>query len=184
VTSSGKRPARCRLSHPAAGTGGQAASAAGCPWRPAPSRKADLRKEYVHPGVPQTRLFAPVTEAETAITTLRDAIKDMCTRTGNPVEARPDDDEDAVDPRKGGFANATVISAGVTRETGLRICYVMFGQEYESEVTHPEEDPAPLMLHLLSKIKVPISAVRAYRGNEMIDEIVVTMRGSSIREIS
>jgi hypothetical protein len=31
---------------------------------------------------------------------------------------------------------------------------------------------------------VPISAVRAYRGNEMIDEIVVTMRGSSIREIS
>jgi hypothetical protein len=73
-----------------------------------------LRKEYVHPGVPQTRLFAPVTEAETAITTLRDAIKDMCNRTGNPVEARPDDDED----------------------------------------------------------------------DEMIDEIVVTMRGSSIREIS
>jgi hypothetical protein len=65
----------------------------------------------------------------------------MYTRTGNPVEAWPDDDEDAVDPRKGGFANATVISAGVTRETGLRICYVMFGQEYESEVTHPEEDP-------------------------------------------
>ncbi len=142
-------------------------------------------EEGIRPSwVPQIRLFAPATEAATAITTLRDAIKDMYTRTGNPVEAWPDDDEDAVDPRKGGFANATVISAGVTRETGLRICYVMFGQEYESEVTHPEEDPAPLMLHLLSKIKVPISAVRAYRGNEMIDEIVVTMRGSSIREIS
>lgn len=143
-----------------------------------------LRKGYVHPGVPQSKLFAPVTEAETAITTLRDAIKDMYIRTGNQVEAWPDDDEDAVDPRKGGFANATVISAGVTRETGLRICYVMFGQEYESEVTHPDKDPVPLMEDLLRKIKVPISAVRAYRGDEMVEEISVRMRGSSLRWVN
>lgn len=140
------------------------------------------RKEYVHPGVPQNRLFAPVTEAETAITVLREAIKDMYALTGNPVEAWPDDDEDAVDPRNGGFANATVISAGVTRETGLRISYVMFGEEYESKVTHPNEEPLPLMRDLLLKIRVPISAVRAYRGNEMIEEITVKMRGSSLRE--
>jgi hypothetical protein len=139
-----------------------------------------LRKEYVHPGAPQTRLFAPLAEAEAAITTLRLAIKDIYARTGEAAEAWPDDDEDAVDPRKGFFAHATVIRAGVTRETGLRICYVMSGQEYEAEVTGPHEDHVALMEDLLRKIRVPVSAIRAYRGNELIDELTVKMRGSSL----
>ena len=53
-----------------------------------------LRKEYVHPGAPQTRLFAPLAEAEAAITTLRLAIKDIYARTGEAAEAWPDDDEE------------------------------------------------------------------------------------------
>jgi hypothetical protein len=102
-----------------------------------------LRKEYVHPAVPQERLFAPVEEAEKAVAVIRLAIKDMYERTGTPPEVWPDDDEDAVDPRKGGFANATVIRAGASRETGLRICYVMLGQEHESEVALPDVDHRP-----------------------------------------
>ena len=69
------------------------------------------------PAVAQQRLFAPVTEADEAIATLRLAIKDMYARTGTPAEAWPDDDQDAVDPRKGGFAHATVLHAGARRET-------------------------------------------------------------------
>jgi hypothetical protein len=138
-----------------------------------------LRKDYVHPSVAQARLFAPLSEAEEAIATLRLAIKDMYVRVGAALEAWPDDDEDAIDPRKDSIAHATVVRAGVTRETGLRICYVMSGREYESEVTRPDEDHIALMEDLLRKIRVPISAVRAYRGNELIDEITVKMRGSS-----
>jgi hypothetical protein len=83
------------------------------------------------------------------------------------MEAWPDDDQDAIDPRGGAmvmsaFMHGTVIRAGATRETGLRICYVMSGQEYESEITSPEEDHIALMYDLRRKIRVPISAVRAY----------------------
>lgn len=138
-----------------------------------------LRKEYVHPAVPQERLFAQVGEAENSISTLRLAIKDMYARTGNPAETWPNDDQDAVDPRTGGFANGTVIKAGVTRETGLRICYVMFGQEYESLVALPDEDHLVLMDDLLRRITVPISRVRAYRGTELIEEVEVKTRGST-----
>jgi len=74
------------------------------------------------PAVAQERLFAHVAETDKAIATLRLAVKDMYSRTETPAEAWPDDDQDAVDPRKGGFANATVLHAGATRETGLRIC--------------------------------------------------------------
>lgn len=136
-----------------------------------------LRKDYVHPAVPQARLFSPVEEAERAITTLRLAIKDMFARTGMAVEVWPDDDQDAVDPRKGGFANATVLRAGATRETGVRITYVMLGEEYETEVAPPDADYVALMEDLLRRIVVPISAVRAYCGDELIDEMTVRMRG-------
>jgi hypothetical protein len=66
--------------------------------------------------------LAHVAETDKAIATLRLAVKDMYSRTETPAEAWPDDDQDAVDPRKGGFANATVLHAGATRETELRIC--------------------------------------------------------------
>lgn len=118
-------------------------------------------------------------EAEKAIATLRLAIKDMYARARTPAEAWPDDDQDAVDPRKGFVGHLTILRAGAARETGIRICYVMLGQEYESDIALPGKDHIALMEDLLRGIRVPISAVRAYRGNELIDEIVVKMRGSS-----
>lgn len=138
-----------------------------------------LRKDYVHPAVAQARLFCPVEEAERAITTLRLAIKEMFSRTGVAVETWPDDDDDPIDPRKGDFAHGTVIRAGASRETGTRICYVMLGDEYDTEVAPPGADHVALMGDLLRRINVPISAVRAYRAGVLIDEITVRMRGGS-----
>lgn len=138
-----------------------------------------MRKDYVHPGVAQERLFAPVGEAERAIAVLRLAIKDVYVRTGTPEDAWPNDDEDPVDPHKGSSAHATAIRAGASKESGIRICYVVLGREYESEIARPDADHIALMEDLLRQIRVPISAVRAYRGDDLIDEIIVRMRGGS-----
>jgi hypothetical protein len=143
-----------------------------------------LRKEYIHPNVAQERLFAPVEEAEKAIATLRFAIKDMYSRTGTPQEAWPDDDQNPIDPRKGFVAHltvvghGTVVEGGARREDALRICYVMNGQEYEERLMQPGKDYRLYVDELLRKIVVPISAVRVYRGNEQVEEIVIKMRGS------
>jgi hypothetical protein len=71
-----------------------------------------------------------------------------------------------------------LIRAGASRETGIRICYVMLGREYESTIIPADEDHLPYVEDLLRNIRVPVSAVRTYRGKELIDAIVVRMRGS------
>jgi hypothetical protein len=138
-----------------------------------------LRKDYVHSNVPQERLFAPLSEAEEAIATLRSAIKDMYQRTGNAAPKWPDDDQNPVDPRKTPLVHATVRRSGVPRETGIRICYEMLGKEYEAEIAAADADYKRLMDDLLHKIIVPISAIRAYSGNDLLEEVQVRMRGSS-----
>lgn len=138
-----------------------------------------LRKDYVHPGVSQDQLFAHVDEAERAIAVLRRAIKDVYSRTETPEEPWPNDDEDPIDPRKEGVAHSTLIRAGASRESGVRICYVLLGKEHEHQITGPHADHIRLMEELLHQIRVPISAVRAYRGGELIDEIVVQLRRGS-----
>jgi hypothetical protein len=92
---------------------------------------------------------------------------------------RPNDDEAAVDARQDMFANASVVRAGASRTSGIRICYVMLGKEYESEDVPLEADRRAVMDNIMSRIRVPISAVRAYRGEGLIEEIVVRMRGGS-----
>ena len=60
----------------------------------------------------------------------------------------------------------------------------MSGREYEAEVSRPDEDHVALMEDLLRKIRVPVSAIRAYRGNELIDELIVKMRGSALEDVN
>jgi hypothetical protein len=51
-------------------------------------------------------------------------------------------------------------------------------------LTRPDDDHVALMEDLLRKIRVPVSAIRAYRGNELIDELIVKMRGSSLEDVN
>ena len=133
----------------------------------------------MHPGVPQDRLFAPVQEADKAISVLREAIRDLYSRVGTPAPEWIDDDDNPVAP-KGGTAHATLLHAGVREDDPgtIRITYVYKGAEYESDLLPPGTDPSSLLHDLIRRILVPISAVRAYSGNTLIEEIPVRMRGS------
>ena len=54
------------------------------------------------------------------------------------------------------------------------------GEEHVTEVARPGTDTEPLLNDLLEKIHYPISAVGVYRGARLIDERVLTTRGSEI----
>jgi len=138
-----------------------------------------LRKDYVHPAIPQERLFAQVGEADKAITVLRSAIRDLYARLGNPSPEWIEDDGNPTLPT-GLHGHATLIRAGVQSDdpNTIRITYAFQGTEYNSDFLPPGTDPSPFMLDLIRKILVPISAVRAYRGETLLEEIRIKMRGS------
>ena len=144
-----------------------------------------LRKDYTHPLVPQRRLFATLTEADKAIATVRDAVKELHSILQLPHPHWVDDDSDRgwQGPRGGGVGgiNLTVIRAGASDDDPdrIRVVYVYKGEEKETEVLPPNTDPMPIMEDLITRVIVPISEVRAYRGDdELIASIPVQMRGS------
>lgn len=143
-----------------------------------------LRKDYTHPRVPQERLFAPLAEAEGAIETLRLAIRDLHTILGLQSPQWVEDDAAAGWKQRGGaggFLNLTAIRAGARDDDPerVRVVYVYKGDEHESEVLPAGSDPRPAMEELLRRVIVPVSEVRAYRGeSELVDSIKVKMRGS------
>ena len=142
------------------------------------------RKDYVHPGIPQERLFAPLDQAEEAITILREAIKHIYVRAGRPVPDWPDDDENPEPPRLGGAmvgtAHIMVTRAGVSADDpeAIRVAYVQRGEEKVSEICPPGTDWAPLVDTLIRGLRVPASAVGVYRGAELVEEVRLHMRGS------
>jgi len=140
-----------------------------------------LRVDYVHRQIPQSRLFAPVHEAERAVAVLRGAMEDIYVRFGKPVPQWVSDDSAL------GWAGGrgTVVHAQVTRAGAreddpecIKIAYVYKGEEHISEVLPTGTDPQPILRRLLQEVVIPISAVRAYRGTTLIHEIPVRMRGS------
>jgi hypothetical protein len=140
----------------------------------------ELRKNYVHVRIPQERLFAPVHEADEAISILRQAIKDLFDRVGHTAPSWVEDDTNPEMPQDStGHLTVTRAGADPSDPARVRIVYEFQGREYESEVLPPETDPEPWMDNLLRSIVVPITAVRAYRGDhDLINEWNVRMRGT------
>ena len=60
----------------------------------------------------------------------------------------------------------------------IRIAYVMKGKEYISDECLPGTDPKPHVEELLRNIIRPISAIRVYRGKDLIEERIISMRGT------
>jgi len=145
------------------------------------------RNGYVHLAVPQQQLFSPVTEAEEAIDVMRAAVLDLAAKTGHAAPAWVLDDEDIgsalgsrVVFRSMGYCTAVHAGAEDGTPDVIRLCYVHEGREHENErlAPDPDFDPEPALQALAKRVRVPVSAVRAYRGDELILEIALNMRGT------
>lgn len=145
------------------------------------SQVHQLRKSYVHPGIPQEQLFPEVTEADTAIETLRNAITAIYLHAGKtPPDWLRDNEDRGWDNGKGGGANTVLIHAGANEQDpeAIKIAYDYKGREYISDVLPPGTDASPHIEELIRNANVPISAVRAYRGQTVIVERQLPMRGT------
>jgi hypothetical protein len=143
-----------------------------------------LRKAYVHPGIPQERLFAPLDEAEEAISVLREAIKDVYRRVGLPIPDWPDDDQNPEPPQlrpaQVGIPGIIVTGPGVSVDDPdvVKVTYVVRGEEKLSDVCPPGTDWEPKVQNLIRNLRVAASAIRVYQGTELVAEIELRMRGS------
>jgi hypothetical protein len=142
-----------------------------------------LRKDYVHVALPQNRLFADVTEANDAINIMREAIKAIYQHAGKTAPQWVDDDHDRGwdGDSGGGMFGVLTVRRQNTDETHpdvVKIAHVYRGQEYVSEILPPGTDPEPHIVTLLRDVTVPISAVRIYRGQTLIEDRPIPMRGT------
>lgn len=143
-----------------------------------------VRKEFVHvvPAISHAKLMTPLQEAEQALAVLRDAIRavsDLAGLTHPPWVC--DDDDRGWQGARGGFggtAEAYMIRAGLREDdpANVRITYVLRGQEHLSEIAHPGTAHGPLLDRLLGSLNVPVEAVRAYRGSDLLEERKTSMR--------
>ncbi len=137
-----------------------------------------VRKEFVHvvPSVSHARLLTPVSEAENAICVLRNAMIAVLDLMGLPHPAWLNDDEDHgwYGPRGAGgdTAHATVIRGGTSEndQEAIRITYILHGDEHVCEIAPPGTPHGPLLDRLVQSVIVPVEAVRAYRGSELLEE--------------
>ena len=142
-----------------------------------------LRKEFVHFNLDQEKLFPEVQEAEKAITTLREAIKDIYRHSGKPFPDWVVDDEDKGWAKSNGisaFSHATLIPAGVERENpkNIIVAYVHKDREHTDRILPPGTDYTPIVEELKKGIRIPITAIKVYCGNQLIDEYEFNWRGA------
>lgn len=143
----------------------------------------EVRKEFTHvkPTIDHARLLAPATEAELAITMLRDAIKEVCRLVGLSSPPWADDDEDrGWDAGPGSMAHITAIRDGADPDgpDTIRIGYVMNGKEYFWGIFPPGTAHEPQLDTLVKCLNGPVQALRAYRGKELLVEWPLKARGA------
>jgi hypothetical protein len=126
-------------------------------------------------------LFSEVAEGEFAISTVRDAVKDIYARARKlPLKWIDDDDDREWDGGIKDMADATVIRAGVDEESGdtLRLTYIYEGKEYESDVRPYDAGYEALLDKLVVAVNVPIAEFRAYRGSALLTVRKLHVRGA------
>jgi hypothetical protein len=105
-----------------------------------------VRKELVHVNPSQASLFMDAVSADTAIVTIRNAIKDIYVRAGGSAPRWLEDDDDrGWDSGLGASAHATAIHAGANPHSpdAIRIGYVYKDKEYINSVFPSGTDPEP-----------------------------------------
>lgn len=139
------------------------------------------RKDYVHKNANQNTLFPDFGDADRVISTIREAVNDIFSRAGkSPPDWLADDDDRGWDPGSESMACTQVIHAGTDpngTET-VRISYEHKDREYVCGFWPAGTDHEPLVDQLLRNLRIPVTAVRAYRGNAVIYEQRLQMRGT------
>lgn len=133
---------------------------------------------YTHGECTTEELFGELQVAENGITVLRRGIIDLYDRVGKDHPGWVDCDK--VPHRLGGSsAWGTVVSGGVEDDPGaLRIVAVFGDAEWDSRLLRSDEDLWPHVEQLILNINVPITAIRIYKGNSLMEELPIRIRGA------
>jgi len=143
------------------------------------ARIHNLRRDYTHPGITQSKLFAPVQQAEDAIRCLRDGIGSVYGHAGKPTPRWVQADKDMGYPQVS-VAHVVLIHPGVTRDTPnmIRVTHIYQDHEYDLEWLPPGADWRPIVDRFIAEVRIPISKVLVYEGSQIIFSRDLPMRGS------
>ena len=138
-----------------------------------------LRKQFVHAGISEGNRFAEASLADQAIRVCRGAIKAIYAHAGKAAQAWVDDDSDTgFDKRQTVFAYSQNIKQGADHPDTIRVTFVYKDEEHICEYHPAGTDCDPLLDDLIRRTQLPISAVRVYRGSELLKERDLLMRGN------
>jgi hypothetical protein len=139
----------------------------------------ELRKNCVHRFSQESDLFPDASVADEAIVTARKAITEIYNHVGKKAPLWVNDDEDQGWCVKGMsiFGNAYSTPPGVDENAPdtIKITYLYKDKECVREVLPANTDPEPYVEKLIATIGLPISGIRVYRGQDVIDEIQFPM---------
>lgn len=146
------------------------------------TRLQDIRKNYVHRFASESDLFPNIEIADEAIETVRAAVEDIFDHLGKEAPKWIDDNTDRGWDSIGlrDSAHLTVIRAGAREDDPkvIKVAYVQDGKEHISELLPPGTDYGPIVDNLMKNIRVPISMIRVYQGNNVVFECELNIRGT------
>lgn len=139
------------------------------------------RKDFVHINATRANLFPPSTQADDALSIVRDAVSDIFARAGQACPSwLQDDDDKGWDLGRRSMAHLTAMHAGADPQGAdtVRISYEYKGREHDAALLPPGTDHGPHIEALIQNLRIPVAAVRAYRGKELLYERKFEMRGA------
>lgn len=136
------------------------------------------RNKLVHKNLGNSDLFTGIQLAEEAISALRSGIQKVFTALDKDPPLWAECDE--VPGRLGGSSAVLSVSrAGADGDPQrFRVVWVHAGREFLDTVLRSEDDPWPVVEQIASGLRIPIEAIRIYRGDTLWRELPVKMRGS------
>ena len=145
----------------------------------------DSRHEYAHSGVSISDRFPPVSVAEDAVAKIREAIRDIYTRSGKqiPVWVNLNAASGWPQTRGAGISSAfiTVSKGGGNDPNRVSISLVTpTGKEHQMVLlpaNAQDEDIADEVEQLLERLNAPIKEVRVYKGQNLFYKEGLDMRG-------
>lgn len=142
----------------------------------------EVRKSYVHRFLALSDMFPPAKTAEDAISTVREAVKDIYAKAH-----KPEPDWIHIDASRGWdaasqFGRPTISQAhfGTSFDdpNTTRVYLVIAGEEKLTSVFPPGHDARQTVEELVKSANVPIEGIRVYDNGVQILDFTVAMRGS------